>query len=61
MSTKNQGRAVRYRALALAEAERSKADLLLKLADEAERNVLCTSDWRFEKWLDKAAKPVNGK
>jgi hypothetical protein len=45
-SSKNHTRAVRYRQLALAEADRSKADLLYKLADEAERDVLCTSDWR---------------
>jgi hypothetical protein len=35
--------------------------LLLKLADEADRDVLCTADWLFEKWQDNAAKPVNGK
>jgi hypothetical protein len=43
--TKNPARAVRYRQLALAEPDRSKADLLLKLADEADRDVLCTADW----------------
>lgn len=45
MSTKNHARAVRYRELALAEPDRSKADLLLKIADEADRDVLCTADW----------------
>ena len=48
MSTKNHTRAVRYRELALAEPDRSKADLLLKIADEADRDVLCTADWLFE-------------
>ena len=38
-------RAVRYRRLALAEDDKQKADLLQKLAEEAERGVLCTSDW----------------
>ena len=38
-------RAVRYRRLALAEGDKAKADLLLKLADECDRGVLCTSEW----------------
>jgi len=38
-------RAVRYRQFAPAEPDRAIADLLLKLADEADRDVLCTSDW----------------
>ena len=38
-------RAVRYRRLALATGDRSKADLLLKLADECDRGVLCTAAW----------------
>jgi hypothetical protein len=61
VSTKNHARAIRYRELALAEPDRSKADMLLMLADEAERDVLCTADWLFEKWQDTPAKPVNGK
>ena len=61
VTPKNAARAVRYRELALAEPDRSKADMLLKLADEADRDVLCTADWLFEKWQGKAAKPVNGK
>jgi hypothetical protein len=36
--------AVRYRRLALAEEDRQKADLLSRLADEAERGVLVTAD-----------------
>jgi hypothetical protein len=35
-------RAVRYRRLALAEPDKAKAALLHKIADEAERGVLCT-------------------
>jgi hypothetical protein len=38
-------RAVRYRRLALAEEDKEKADLLYKLADEAEKGVLITADW----------------
>jgi hypothetical protein len=45
VTQKNLARAVRYRQLSLAEPDRAKADLLLKLADEADRDVLCTSDW----------------
>jgi hypothetical protein len=46
VTQKNQARAVRYRQLSLAEPDRAKAaDLLLKLAEEADRDVLCTSDW----------------
>jgi hypothetical protein len=39
-------RAVRYRRLALAEDDKAKADLLLKLADECDRGLLCTAEWR---------------
>jgi hypothetical protein len=38
-------RAVRYRRLALAEEDKAKAALLLKLADESDRGVLCTAKW----------------
>jgi hypothetical protein len=44
MNAKNHARAVRYRQLALAEADRAKAAVLLTIADEAERDVLCTVD-----------------
>jgi len=40
----NHDRAVRYRRLALAEPDKNKAALLQKIADEAERGVLCTVD-----------------
>lgn len=46
MNDKNHDRAVRYRRLALAEPDRAKAALLQKIADEAERGVLCTVDKR---------------
>jgi hypothetical protein len=39
-------RAVRYRRLALAEEDKANADLLLKLADECDRGLLCTAEWR---------------
>ena len=61
MTSKNPARGVRYRELAIAESDRSKADMLLKLADEADRDVLCTSDWLFEKRKNKAAKLINGR
>ena len=41
---KNHARAVRYRRLALAEADKYKAGLLNRIADEAERGILCTVD-----------------
>jgi hypothetical protein len=39
-------RAIRYRRLALAQQDKSIADLLLKLADECEQGILCTAQWR---------------
>jgi hypothetical protein len=38
-------RAVKYRRLALAEEDREKADLLYKIADEADKGVLVTAEW----------------
>jgi hypothetical protein len=38
-------RALRYRRLALATADKANADLLLKLADECDRGLLCTTEW----------------
>jgi hypothetical protein len=43
-SLRDHARAIRYRQLALREADRSKAALLNLIADEAERGVLVTSD-----------------
>lgn len=42
-------RAVRYRRLALAEEDRQKADLLLKLAEEADQGILCIAQWKSAK------------
>lgn len=61
MISKSRTRGVRYRELALAEPDRSKADMLLKLADEADRNVLCTSDWLFEKRKAKGIQVSQGR
>ena len=44
MNPKNHARAVRYRKLALTESDEARANLLLTIADEAERDVLCTVD-----------------
>jgi hypothetical protein len=44
MSPKNHARAVRYRQLALAEPDKAKAAVLYQIADEADRDVLCTVD-----------------
>jgi hypothetical protein len=44
-------RAVRYRRLALAEEDREKADLLYKLAEEADRGLLCTAEWMSTRTL----------
>jgi hypothetical protein len=43
---RNHTRALRYRKLALAEADKYNANLLNQLADEAERGVLCTAHLR---------------
>ena len=42
----NHDRAIRYRGLALREPDTTKAALLRKIADEAERGLLCTVDDR---------------
>jgi hypothetical protein len=39
-------RAIRYRRLALAQQDKTIADLLLKLADECDRGILCTAESR---------------
>jgi hypothetical protein len=44
LSDKTRDRAVRYRRLALAEPDKAKTALLQKIADEAERGMLCTVD-----------------
>ena len=59
MSDKNHDRAVRYRRLALAEPDKAKAALLLKIADEAERGVLCTVDRKLSVPDIASAKTLN--
>ena len=44
MDPKNLARAARYRQLARAEPDKAKAAILREIADEAERDVLCTVD-----------------
>jgi hypothetical protein len=39
-------RSIRYRRLALAAKVKADADLLLKLADECDRGLLCVAEWR---------------
>jgi hypothetical protein len=39
-------RVIRYRRLALASSDKANADLLLRLADECDRGILCTAEWR---------------
>jgi hypothetical protein len=41
---KNLARAARYRQLARAEPDKAKAAILREIADEAERDILCTVD-----------------
>ena len=50
-------RAIRYRRLALAGQDKATADLLLKLADECDRGVLCTADWLSAKLSRKNEQP----
>jgi hypothetical protein len=38
-------RAVKYRRLALASGDQTNKDLLLKIADESDRGMLCTAEW----------------
>jgi hypothetical protein len=52
-------RAVRYRRLALAERDTANADLLLRLADECDRGILCTSEWLSARLSLKNEQPPN--
>ena len=47
-------RAARYRRLALKEPDKEKAELLRLLADEADRGVLVTAEWRLARPSKKA-------
>jgi hypothetical protein len=53
MDAKNLVRAGRYRRLARAEPDKAKAAILRGIADEAERDVLCTVD-KMESGLRRA-------
>jgi hypothetical protein len=61
MSDKTRDRAVRYRRLALAEPDKAKSALLQKIADEAERGVLCTVGRTLKQPVPDitSAKPLN--
>jgi len=61
MGDKKHDRAVRYRRLALTEPDKAKAALLQKIADEAERGVLCTVDQKHPVPEVASAKPPNSK
>jgi len=50
-------RAIRYRRLALAQQDKTIADLLLKLADECVRGILCTAGLRSAWPLRKNEQP----
>src|SRR5262252_5085754 len=52
-------RAIRYRRLALAQEDKASADLLLKLADECDRGILCTAEWRSTRPSRKNEQPPN--
>lgn len=45
LPTTRNARALRYRKLAIAQQDKTIADLLLKLADECDRGILCTTEW----------------
>jgi len=50
-------RAMRYRKTGLAEQDNGKADLLLKLADECDRRLLCTAVWLSARPYRKTEQP----
>jgi hypothetical protein len=50
-------RAIRYRRLALAQQDKAIADLLLKLADECDRGILCAAEWRSARGSRKNEQP----
>ena len=52
-------RAIRYRRLALAEKDKTTADLLFKLADESDRGTLCTSEWLSTRLSLNDKQPLN--
>jgi hypothetical protein len=56
-ATTRNARAVRYRRLAVAQQDKTIADLLLKLADECDRGILCTVEWRSARPARKIEQP----
>jgi len=50
-------RAIRYRTLALASGDKANADVLLRLADECDRGILCTAEWRSARPYRKDERP----
>ncbi len=58
-SMNNHDRAVRYRRLALSEPDEARAALLQKIANEAERGVLCTVDRKLPLPEITSTKPLN--
>jgi hypothetical protein len=54
-------RAIRYRRLALAQEDKATADLLLKLADECDRGLLCTAEWRSARLSRKNEQPLKAR
>jgi hypothetical protein len=50
-------RAIRYRRLAFVTEDEAIADLLLRLADECDRGLLCTAEWRSARPSSKNEQP----
>jgi hypothetical protein len=50
-------RAIRYRRLAFVTEDEAIADLLLRLADECDRGLLCTAEWRSARPSSKSEQP----
>ena len=59
MDPNNHARAERYRQLALAEPDMAKAAILIKIAEEAEQDLLCTVDWMRNAVPRSQSKPPN--
>lgn len=57
LATTRNARAVRYRRLAVAQQDKTIADLLLKLADECDRGILCTTEW-LSAWPPRKNEPA---
>lgn len=53
----SKARSIRYRRLALVSSDKANADLLLRLADECDRGILCTAEWRTARPYRKNEQP----